>query len=416
MKVLVLGGGVIGAASAYFLNEAGHEVTIIDRNKGVGLETSFANGGIVSAFTARPWASPDVPRMLVKWFGRQDAPYLFRLRPDWDQWKWALRFLRECTRERFEKNASNSLRLSTYSYDCLKNVREKEQIIYDQGLDGVMHLYATEKQLAIGAETECAHSDSQFHPQVLDIKRCIELEPALAHCANNYAGALFFSQDESGDAHKFTSGIAVAAQNQGVNIKCGISVRGLEHEGGSITGVYTDDGLYTADVYLMSLGSYSPLILKTIGMSVPIYPLKGYSVTIPIENTDAAPKIAIHEGSRRIVMSRLGDRLRSAGSAELAGYNKEVTAPRAKAILDVTMNMFPECGDATKAEHWVGLRPMTPDCLPILGPTKYKNLYMNTGHGSTGWTYACGSGKLISDMISGVSPDLDLSCFAIDRF
>ena len=416
MKVLVLGAGVVGTAAAYYLNRAGHDVTVIERNNGAGLETSFANGGIVSAFTARPWATPEVPRMLLKWFGRQDAPYLFRLRPDWSQWRWALQFLRQCTRERFEHNQQVSLRLSTYSYGCLQEVREREQIQYDQRADGVLHLFQTQQQLDEAAAAEMRHADSRFHPEVVDMRRTVELEPALAASAGRYAGALFFPQDESGDAHKFTAALAAAAERQGATFRYGVAVRRLQAETGRIQAVDTDQGRLEADAYVMSLGSYSPLLLRKIGIRVPIYPLKGYSVTIPTEGHHGAPGVAIHEGSRRIVMSRLGDRLRAAGTAELTGYDASVSETRTQAILDVTMALFPECGDAAKAERWAGFRPMTPDCLPILGRTRYTNLYMDTGHGSTGWTYACGSGRAVADMISGQEPEIDLSGLTADRF
>jgi len=414
--VLVLGAGVVGTAAAYYLNQAGHEVTVVERNDGAGLETSFANGGIVSAFTARPWATPEVPRMLIKWFGRQDAPYLFQLRPDWAQWRWALKFLRQCTRERFEASHKVSLRLSTYSYECLKEVREREQIEYDQCADGVLHLFASQQELDTAAAAELRHPDSRFHPEVIDMKRCLEVEPALAASAGRYAGALFFSQDESGDAHKFTRALAAAAERQGVTFRYGVTLRRLQADGGRVTAVDTDQGRLEADAYVMSLGSFSPLFLRKIGIRVPIYPLKGYSVTIPTEGHHGAPRLAIHEGSRRIVISRLGERLRAAGTAELTGYDASISATRTQAILDVTMSVFPECGDAAKAERWAGFRPMTPDCLPILGRTKFDNLYMDTGHGSTGWTYACGSGRVIADMVSGAAPDIDLSGLTADRF
>ncbi len=416
VKVIVLGAGVVGTAAAYYLNQAGHEVTVVERQGGAGLETSFANGGIVGAFTARPWATPEVPRMLFKWFGRQDAPYLFRLRPDWAQWSWALKFLRQCTAQRFEHSQRVSLRLSTYSYECLKEVREREQIAYDQIADGVLHLFASQQELDAAAAAELRHADSRFHPEIIDMKRCVEVEPALAASAGRYAGALFFPQDESGDAHKFTHALAAAAERQGVTFRYGVTLRRLQSGGGRITAVDTDQGRLEADAYVMSLGSFSPLFLRKVGIRVPIYPLKGYSVTIPTEDHHAAPRLAIHEGSRRIVMSRIGERLRSAGTAELTGYDATISEARTQAILDVTMALFPECGDAAKAERWAGFRPMTPDCLPILGRRKYDNLYMDTGHGSTGWTYACGSGRVIADMISGNAPEIDLNGLTADRF
>lgn len=416
MKVLVLGAGVVGTAAAYYLNEAGHDVTVLERNDGAGLETSFANGGIVSAFTARPWATPEVWRMLLGNLGREDAPYLFRLRTDPAQWSWALRFLRQCTHARFVRTQEISLRLSTYSYACLKAVRETETIDYDGRAEGVIHLFETQKQLDTAAEEELRLPDPRFHPEVLDMARTVEIEPALEQSRARYAGALFFPQDESGDAHKFTIGLAEAATKKGVDFRYGVTVKRLVRDGDRISGIETGQGLVSADAVVMSLGSFSPLFLKKVGVRVPIYPLKGYSVTVPTAGYNGAPTHAIHEGSRRIVMSRLGERLRAAGTAELNGYNREITESRVQAILDVTMQLFPNGGDAAKAECWAGFRPMTPDCVPILGRTKYRNLYMDTGHGSTGWTYACGSGKIIADTISGREPEIDLSGLTADRF
>ncbi len=416
MKVLVLGAGVVGTAAAYYLCEAGHEVTVLERQPGAGLETSFANGGIVSAYTARPWASPDVPKMLLKWFGRQDAPYLFRLRADFRQWAWALRFLRQCTTERFEQSRAHSLRLSTYSYECFKAVRQAEAIDYDQRSEGVIHLFRTAKELDSAAAEETSLADERFHPQAIDMARCVEIEPALAQSRERYAGALLFAQDETGDAHKFTVALAGAAARKGVEFRYGVTVRRLLREGATVSGAETDRGPVLADATVMSLGSYSPLFLRQLGVRVPIYPLKGYSITIPTAGHDGAPLHGIHDGSYRLVMCRIGERLRAAGTAELAGYNRELTARRLQGILDATMAIFPSCGDASKAETWAGLRPMTPDCLPLLGQTRYRNLYLDTGHGSTGWTYACGSGRIIADIVSGRAPAIDLTGLAVDRF
>lgn len=416
MKVLVLGAGVVGTAAAYFLNEAGHEVTVLERNETAGLETSFANGGIVGAFTARPWAHPEVHGMLLRWLGREDAPYLFRLRADLAQWMWAARFLRQCTRARFEKTQATSLRLSTYSYECLKTVRAKESIEYDARAEGVLHLYGTQQALDHSARIELGLDDKRFHPEVVDMARAVALEPALEQSAGRYKGALYYAQDETGDAHKFTAELAKRAAANGVAFEYGVTVEQLISAGDKVNAVKTSRGTFEADAVVMSLGSYSPLLLKQIGIKVPIYPLKGYSVTIPAAGYNGAPTLGIHDGTRRIVMSRIGDRVRSAGTAELTGYNTEVMPGRVKATLDAAMALFPNCGDASKAEGWAGLRPMTPDCVPILGRTRYQNLYMDTGHGSTGWTYACGSGRIVADMVSGRTPEIDLSGLTVDRF
>ena len=416
MRVLVLGAGVVGTAAAYFLNEAGHEVTVVERQAGAGLETSFANGGIVSAYTARPWAHPEVPSMLIKWFGREDAPYLFRLRPDLAQWRWALRFLRQCTRTRFERAQRIALRLSTYSHECLTALREKEGLAYDQRAEGVLHLHRDAAALDAAYAYETRLADTRFHPERLDRDRLLETEPALQQTADRFAGALFFPRDESGDAYKFTAGLAEVAAAKGVTFRFGETVRRLVGDRRAVTGVETDRATIEADAVVMSLASYSPLFLKRLGIRVPIYPLKGYSVTIPTEGYNGAPTHGVHDGHRRIVMSRLGDRLRCAGTAELDGYNRTIRPDRAKATLDAAMAVFPSCGDPSKAQSWIGFRPMTPDCLPILGATGIRGLYMDTGHGSTGWTYSSGSGRIIADIVSGREPAIDLSGLTVDRF
>ena len=416
MRVLVLGAGVVGTAAAYYLNEVGHEVTVVERQAGAGLETSFANGGIVSAYTARPWAHPEVPHMLIKWFGREDAPYLFRLRPDLAQWRWAVAFLRQCTRARFERSQQVSLRLSTYSYDCLKTLREKEGLAYDGRAEGVLHLYRDTASLDASYAYETRLEDERFHPLRLDRDGMLEAEPALQQTAEQFAGALFFPQDESGDAHKFTAGLAAVAAAKGVTFRYGETVRQLSGDRRRVSGAKTDKGAIEADAVVMSLASYSPRFLKRLGVRAPIYPLKGYSVTVPTAGYNGAPTRAIHDGHRRIVMSRLGDRLRCAGTAELDGHNTTIRADRATATLDAAMAVFPSCGDRAKAERWIGFRPMTPDCLPIIGKTAIPGLFMDTGHGSTGWTYSSGSGRIIADIVSGRAPEIDMADLTLDRF
>ena len=416
MRVLVLGAGVVGTAAAYYLNEAGHEVTVVERQAGAGLETSFANGGIVSAYSARPWAHPEVPRMLVKWFGREDAPYLFRLRPDLAQWRWAVSFLRHCTRAHFDRAEQVSLRLSTYSADCLRALRETEGLAYDRRAEGVLHLYRDEAALAASHAFETRHADRRFHPQRLDRAAMVEAEPALQQTADQFAGALFFADDETGDAHKFTAAVARAAATKGVTFRYGETVLRLRGDRRAVRGAETDKGAIKADAVVMSLASYSPHFLRRLRVRAPIYPLKGYSVTIPTEGYNGAPTRAIHDGHRRIVISRLGDRLRCAGTAELDGHNATIRPDRAKATLDAAMAVFPSCGDRARAERWIGFRPMTPDCLPIIGKTGIPGLYMDTGHGSTGWTYSSGSGRIIADIVSGREPGIDMAGLTLDRF
>ncbi|MGD9536478.1 MAG: D-amino acid dehydrogenase [Alphaproteobacteria bacterium] len=416
MKVLVLGAGVVGATAAYYLNRAGHEVTVIDRQGAAGMETSFANGGHVAAFTSHPWASPSVPRMLIKWFGREDAPYLMRLRPDLRQWFWGIRFLRNCTTARHNRTARHMLRLSTYSYEALKAVREAEGIAYDQRAKGVLHLFRTQRALDEAAHAEALIDDPRARGEVMDVARAVALEPALEQSRQLYAGAVYSAATETGDAHKFTQAIAAAAAKHGADFRYGVTVRVLVREGSRITAVETDKGRFSADAVVLSLGAEGALLLRKVGVDVPIYPVKGYSVTLPTAGYNGTPSLGIHDEERRIVTSTYDGRFRAAGTAELVGYDRTITRSRADTVLSAIMEMFPNGGDAARAERWTGLRPMTPDCAPLLGRTKLDNLYLDTGHGSLGWTLACGSGRVIADLVSGKRPEIDLTGFEVDRF
>jgi D-amino-acid dehydrogenase len=417
VKVLVLGAGVVGVSAAYYLNRAGHEVVVVDRRDGAGLETSFANAGHLCRATARPWASEAVPRMLIKEFGKVDAPYLLRLRADPAMWAWALAFLRRCTRARHRETAANLIRLAVYSIDSLATLRETEELAYDQAGLGILHLHRDDEAFErAAAEAEVGNGEGAFAPAVLDRAGCIRVEPALAQAGDQFAGGLHFGSEETGDAHLFTTALAQAAAARGVVFRYGVTVRALHDAGDAVTGAETDRGPITADAVVLSMGSYSAGVLRPLGLKLPIYPVKGYSATIPTTGYNGAPRLGIHDEARKIGISRLGDRLRAAGTAELAGYDNDLGEARARAILDQAMAIFPNAGDAAQAELWCGLRPMTPDNAPLLGHTRFRNLYLDTGHGSLGWTLACGSGRVIADIVSGRAPDIDLDGLTLDRF
>ncbi len=416
MKVLVLGAGVVGTAAAYYLNRAGHEVSVVERQSAAGRETSFANGGHVSAFSARPWASPTVPRMLVQYFGREDAPYLVRLRPELRQWLWGVRFLRNCTNARHAETARHMVRLSMYSHDALTDVREVEQLDYDQAAKGVLHLYRTQKSLDDAARTELQTEDPRGRPEIVDTARAVSLEPALDQSRHFYQGALYFRHDETGDAHKFSMALATAAAKRGVDFRYGTTVRALLREGDRVVAVETDKGRLDADAVVVSLGAEGALHLRRVGVEVPIYPVKGYSVTLPTDGYNGTPTMGIHDEEVRVVTSTYKGRLRAAGTAELVGYDRTITQSRVDTVLAAVMQVFPNGGDASRVERWTGLRPMTPDCAPLIGPTRLKNLYLDTGHGSLGWTLACGSGRAIADIVSGRKPEIELTGFEVDRF
>lgn len=412
MKIVVLGAGVIGTASAWYLRQSGHEVTVVDRQPVSGMETSFANGGQVSASHARPWANPGVPMMLLKWLGREDSPLLFRLRADSAQWAWGLRFLRECLPWRTRRNTLQLLKLGLYSREQLKRLRGDTGIPYDALEKGILQLHGTHRSLVSSADQARLYSGLGCRIEVLSAQECVRLEPALADSTLPMVGGTYAPDDESGDAHAFTRGLEQYAIAHGVEFRFGATVCGIEREGDRIRGVQvrhlTGRGeTLRGDAYLCCLGADSPLHLAPLGIRLPIYPVKGYSVTVPIERVDRAPLMSITHDSYKIYCSRLGQRLRVAGTAELTGYDTVLTASRCEALLARARELFPLAGGFEHAQHWAGLRPATPGNVPYIGRTRYKNLFLNTGHGTLGWTLACGSSRAIADIVSGRKPAVD---------
>jgi D-amino-acid dehydrogenase len=412
MRVIVLGAGVVGTSAAWYLARAGHEVTVVERQGAAGLETSFANGGQISVSHAEPWANPGTPAKIVEWLGREDAPLLFRLRADWHQWTWAARFLAECLPFRTRDNIRQILALALYSRAELRELRRDTGIEYDQLTRGILHFYTDAE------EFEHAVSQAELTRQygaerdVKTAEECLAIEPALAHAADDIVGGTYAAADESGDARKFTECLAALAAGQGVRFHYGRSIKRLEAHRGRITSVVLADAegrddRISADAYVVALGSYSPLLLRPLGISIPVYPLKGYSITVPLEPGDEAPTVSLADDSHKLVYSRLGERLRVAGTAELAGYNTDVNDVRCQAIVQRAFEIFPRAGRPERAEFWTGLRPATPSNVPVIGRTKLDNLFLNTGHGTLGWTMACGSGRALADIVSGRQPEPD---------
>jgi D-amino-acid dehydrogenase len=393
MNVVVLGAGVVGVTAAWYLRQAGHDVQVLERREGPGLETSFANGGQISADHAGPWAKPDAPLQALKWMLREDAPLLFRPRADPAQWRWALQFLRNCTPGRFHENAAKLVRLGRYSRAQLQALRKETGMQYDQVSRGILVLYTDRRS---------------FRPGMKTAEECIAIEPAVAAMQQQLAGGSYFPDDESGDAYKFTTELAKLGADKGVEFQFGVSIEGFSTHKGKITAVRTRKAPIEADAYVLALGSYSPLLARPLGIDLPIYPLKGYSVTMPVKNPAAAWSVSLSDEAHKLVLSRLGDRLRIAGTAELNGYNTEINQVRCDAIVKRVTELFPDAGDASKATFWAGLRPATPSNVPCIGRTRYPNLYLNTGHGTLGWTHACGSGRILADLISGRQPEIDL--------
>jgi len=411
MQVLVLGAGVIGVASAWYLSKAGHEVTLVDRHEAAGMETSFANGGQISVSHAQPWANPRVPRKVLRWLGREDAPLLFRPRADLRQWLWGLAFLRECTPARTAHNIRQLVALGLYSRARLWELRAETGIEYDELARGILHFYTDERELGFAAEAAHVMRGQGCDVEMVSASRCVEIEPALRNVA--VVGGSWSPSDESGDAHKFTQRLAALAAQRGVRFRAG-RILALGTEAGGVSGIRLSrpDGreeVLRADAYLVCLGSYSPLLLRPLGIGLAIYPLKGYSVTLPLADPAKAYSVSLTDDQHKLVFSRLGARLRIAGTAELNGYNTELNEVRCRAILRRALELFPGAGDAARAEFWTGLRPATPSNVPYIGATRYPNLYLNTGHGTLGWTHACGSGQAIADIVSGRRPEIDFA-------
>ncbi len=416
MKVIVLGSGVIGVTTAYYLARAGHEVTVVDRQAEPAQETSFANAGEVSPGYSSPWAGPGVPVKAIKWLLMRHGPLVIWPKLDPVMWWWMLKMLRNCTAERYAINKSRMIPIAEYSRDCLRALRAETGIKYDERSQGTLQLFRKQKQLDGTAEDIAVLKQTGVPFEVLDPAGCIAVEPGLATAKVKFVGGLRLPQDETGDCHMFTQALAVEAARLGVQFKFNTSIERLVAEGDRLTGVATSAGTLQADAYVAALGSWSPRMLKPIGVSVPVYPVKGYSITVPIIDAAGAPESTVMDESYKVAITRLGDRIRVGGTAEISGYSSSLDAAR-RATLDHSLtDMFPRGGDLSKATFWCGLRPMTPDGPPVIGATRYSNLHLNTGHGTLGWTMACGSGRVLADMLSGRKPDIDVSELAVSRY
>jgi D-amino-acid dehydrogenase len=416
VKVLVLGAGVVGVTTAWYLAEAGHEVTVLERQPHAAMETSFANGGQISASHAEPWAKPSMVPKILRWLGREDAPLLFRPRADWAQWRWGLGFLRECLPGRFERNCRALAGLAKYSRDCLRELRGQTGLSYDHLARGILHFATSARDFEVLAHGAEAMRKLGIEREVKSAPECLALEPALAHSRDPVVGGVFTPQDESGDACRFTQELARRAEERGVRFRFGVSIDRLRSSGGAVSGIAAGDELLEAQVYVVALGSYSAVLVRELGLRIPVYPLKGYSVTLKLgpESRDLAPTVSLTDEARKIVISRLGDRLRAAGTAELAGYDTTLNRVRCAAIAERLRELFPGLGGITSYDSWAGLRPATPNNVPIIGRSRLANLFLNTGHGTLGWTLACGSARALADLVSGRRPEVDFK-FENDR-
>lgn len=414
MKVTVLGAGVTGITSAWFLRQAGHEVTVVDRQPGAGLETSFANGGQISVSHAEPWANPGAPLKVLKWLMREDAPLLFRLRPDLNQWLWGLDFLRQCTPGRTRHNIKQMVNLGLYSRATLQKLRTDTGINYQQKTEGILHFYTSEQEYA---DAQGPAAVMREYGCELDMKtpdECVAIEPALAACRPQIVGGSMTPSDESGDAHAFTRQLAALCAAQGVEFLYNTRIVGARKEGDTLRSVQiaSAEGVVSelkSDAYVMCLGAYSPQWARLLGQTLRIYPAKGYSVTLPVINEAASYNVSLTDDEYKLVFSRLGNRLRIAGTAELGGYNTDLNLVRCEAIVRRVRQLFPDMTDGQNAQYWTGLRPATPSNVPYIGASKTRNLFLNTGHGTLGWTHSCGSGAAIADIVSGRAPQVDFA-------
>lgn len=416
MKVLVLGSGVVGTAVAWYLARAGHEVEVVDRQSGPALETSFANAGEVSPGYSAPWAGPGVPLKAVKWMLMHHSPLVIWPLLDPAMWRWGWQMLMNCNARAYALNKSRMVPIAEYSRDCLKALRAETGIAYDERTLGTLQLFRTQRQLdGIGGDVEVLRQYGVPF-EVLDREGFCRAEPALRHVQHKFVGALRLPGDETGDCFQFTNALAALARGLGVRFRFDTTIDALQVGGGAITGVFTSAGLLRADKVVLALGSHSPRLLEPVGLRIPVYPVKGYSITVPIADAAHAPDSTIMDETHKVAVTRLGDRIRVGGTAELAGYSLALRQARRATLEHVVSDLFPRGGDVSRASFWCGLRPMTPDGTPIIGATPVKDLLLATGHGTLGWTMACGTGRVIADLVGGRDPEIDVTGLSMQRY
>ncbi|MGE0069359.1 MAG: D-amino acid dehydrogenase [Thiomonas sp.] len=419
MKVIVLGAGVIGTTTAYYLARAGAQVTVIDRQNACAMETSYANAGQISPGYSTPWAAPGIPFKAVKWMFQRHAP--LAIRPDGTLWqlRWMMQMLRNCTAERYAVNKERMMRLAEYSRASLQTLREETGIAYEQRTGGTLEIFRSQSQLD-AVQRDIAVLDECGVPyELLDRDQLAQVEPGLAHARDRLVGGLRLPHDETGDCQIFTTRLGEMARELGVKFEFGQTIRGLSSDGQRITGVRVVDPenerTLTADRYVLALGSYTRDFLSPLGIDLPVYPVKGYSLTVPLTDESLAPRSTVLDETYKIALTRFDRRIRVGGMAELGGFDLRLNPRRRETLEMVTRDLFPG-GDLAAATFWTGLRPMTPDSTPIVGATRYSNLYLNTGHGTLGWTMACGSGRVVSDLVLGRKPEISIAGLGIERY
>ena len=408
MKVIVMGGGVVGVTTAYCLLKDGHEVTVVERHDGAADETSFANAGLVAPGHAYTWASPKAPKILLKSLWRNDQALRFRLRLDPALWSWSLKFLGNCRAERVAVNTARKVRLSLYSQDMLHEVVEDTGVAFDGAKGGLLYLYRTPAAFDAGVAKMKILTDNGLPLEVVDRDRAAAIDPALLPTKDRIVGGIYAPSDESGDARLFTRNLADWCAERGVRFLYGTTIRGVETAAGEVTGLLTDKGRLTADAYVLALGCQSAALAKPLGLSLPIYPIKGYSVTVPVAGRNNAPRIGGVDEENLVAYAPMGDRLRITATADFAGYDKRHSPADFQTMLAAARDLFPDAADYSRPSYWAGLRPMTPEGTPIFGRGRQRNLFLNTGHGHMGWTMSCGSARITADLIAGRTPAIPL--------
>ena len=417
MQVLILGSGVIGVTTAWYLAGAGFQVRVVDRQPGAGLETSYANAGQISPGYASPWAAPGIPLKAIKWLLMRDGPLVIRPMLDRRMWSWGAQLLANCTARAYATNKGRMVRIAEYSRDKLGELRAATGIGYDERRRGTLQLFRSNRQLDHAAGDIAVLERFGVPYELLDARGCVAAEPGLAASSVRLAGGLRLPGDETGDCKMFTDRLAAIATGMGVVFRFNTRIHGIEREGDLVTGVATSAGTLKADAVLVALGSYSPLLVRPLGLDLPIYPIKGYSLTVPIADTAAAPVSTVMDETYKVATTRLGDRIRVGGTAEIAGYDTRLRPHRRAPLERSLRELFPFAGDASRATFWAGLRPMTPDGPPIIGRARrFPNLFFNTGHGTLGWTMAAGAGQLVADMISGHQPEIETADLGPGRY
>jgi D-amino-acid dehydrogenase len=414
MKVLVLGAGVIGTACAYYLCKAGHEVVVVDRQPGPALETSFGNAGGVCPGFAGPWAAPGMPLKVVRWLFESHAPLALRPQLDVQQWKWLAAFVGNCTAERFAINKARMQRIAHYSKACLVALREETGISYDNGNGGVLQIFQTEEELDGASRASKILESFNVRHRIVSAAESMAIEPGLTKASVSLTGGLHLPDDETGDCHLFTTRLARRLSERGVTFQFDTTIRAILTERDAVTGVSTDRGVLRADRYVVAVATDAPALLRPIGIDVPVYPVKGYAVTAEIINESEAPRSSVMDEHSKVMVTRLGHRIRTAGIAEIGGYDRSAAPRQAASVLRAAKALFPEAADYGRVAYWAGLRPMTPDGPPYLGTTSLTNLLLNIGQGSNGWTQACGCGRIVADILDGRVPDIDLGGLTMD--